>query len=354
MDPIWLASYPPGVPAELDIDPDETLLDILDTAVTAWPDRPAFTNMGHTLSFAEIDELSMQFAAFLQHELGLQQGDRLAIMLPNLLQYPVALFGCLRAGVVAVNVNPMYTARELQHQLSDSGARAIVIYSGSAHVLAEIIDATDIEHTLITDVGDLLPIYKRLPVNLVVRYIKRMIPDFSISGAQSFRSILHTSIGVYRRPAKLRGNDLAILQYTGGTTGLAKGAMLSHTNLVANVHQVNSWLGGRDVPGHEIMITALPLYHVYALTVNCFAYFEKGGLNVLITDPRDTAGLIKEMSKWPFTAITGVNTLFPKSRQASKFCTPGFFSSQSCLGWWHGHAGGYCTRVGRDYRHSGY
>lgn len=310
MKPVWLDSYPSGVPRELDVDPDETLLDTFDSTVTAWADRPAFYNMGQTLSFADIDQLSLQFATYLQNDLGLNIGDRVAIMMPNLLQYPVALFGVLRAGMVAVNVNPMYTAHELEHQLQDSGAKAIVIYSGSAHVLEEIISATAIENVLVTDVGDLLTLPRRLLVNFVVRYLKRLIPEYSLSNVVAFREILSAKMASYKRPAKLVGRDLAILQYTGGTTGLSKGAMLSHTNLLANIAQVNSWFGGRDVPGEEIVLTALPLYHVYALTVNCFSYFEKGGLNILITDPRDTKGLIKEMSRWPLTVITGVNTLY--------------------------------------------
>lgn len=310
MQAIWLDNYPPGVPKKLDLDPNETLLDVFESSVAAWLDRPAFHNLGHTLSYADIDQLSQQFAAYLQDDLGLERGDRVAIMMPNLLQYPVALFGCLRAGMVAVNVNPLYTARELEHQLTDSGAKALVVYAGSAHVFAEIKHATNVEHVLVTEPGDLLPAMKRLLVNFVVRYVRKMIPEYAIAGAVPFRAILNATISAYRRPEKLSGKDLAILQYTGGTTGLAKGAMLSHSNLLANVTQVNAWFGGRDIPGKEIIVTALPLYHVYALTVNCLAYFEKGALNILITDPRDTAGFIKEMSRWPFTALTGVNTLF--------------------------------------------
>ncbi len=310
MQAIWLNNYPPGVPKTLDLDPAETLLDVFESSVTAWSDHPAFHNLGHSLTYAEIDQLSQQFAAYLQDDLGLDRGDRVAIMLPNLLQYPVALFGCLRAGMVVVNVNPLYTARELEHQLKDSGAKALVVYAGSAHVFAEIKHATDIEHVLVTEPGDLLPTMKRLLVNFVVRYIRKIIPAYSISSAVPFRAVLNSTISAYRRPEKLSGNDLAILQYTGGTTGLAKGAMLSHSNLLANVAQVNAWFGGKDIPGKEIIITALPLYHVYALTVNCLAYFEKGALNILITDPRDTTGFIKEMSRWPFTVLTGVNTLF--------------------------------------------
>lgn len=324
MDRFWLDNYPPGVPKNLEIDPGETLLDLFESSVAAWSDRPAFHNLGQTLSYADIDQLSQQFAAYLQNDLDLQDGDRVAIMMPNLLQYPVALFGCLRAGMVVVNVNPLYTARELQHQLQDSGARALIVYSGSAHVYAEVKHATEVEHVLVTDPGDLLPLAKRTIVNFVVRHLRRMVPAYDIPIARPFRDILKARVSAYRRPEKISGGHLAILQYTGGTTGLAKGAMLSHTNLLANVTQVNSWFGGNDVPGKEIIVTALPLYHVYALTVNCLAYFEKGALNILITDPRDTAGFIKEMSKWPFTALTGVNTLFQSLVRHSSFTTLDF------------------------------
>ncbi len=324
MDPVWLEHYPPGVPHDCIIGPEETLIQTFESAVSNWPDRPAFANLGATLSFAEVDRLSRLFAAYLQNDLGLEQGDRVALMMPNLLQYPVALFGCLRAGMVVVNVNPLYTAPELKHQLEDSGAAAIVVFASSAHVLAEIIDHTDVKHVLVTEVGDLLPTPRRWLVNFVVRYVRRMIRAYRIDAAKPFRTILRAEVAAYDRPDHLVANDLAILQYTGGTTGLSKGAMLSHGNLLANVKQVNDWFDRHAVPGHEIIITALPLYHVYALTVNCLAYFNKGGLNVLITDPRDTAGMIKEMSKWPFTAITGVNTLYQSLVNHANFATLDF------------------------------
>lgn len=310
MEKVWLDSYPSGVPRELQIDPRETLLDLLESSMADWADRPAFNNLGATLSFADIDRLSRQFAAYLQQDLGLQPGARIAIMLPNLLQYPVALFGCLRAGMVAVNVNPLYTSRELEHQLNDAEAEVLVVYAGSAHVFDRIEHPTPVRHVLITEAGDLLPPLRRVLVNFVVKRVRSMVPPYSLPQARDFRTVLQADPAAYRRPERLAGSDLAILQYTGGTTGLAKGAMLSHSNLLANVRQVNSWFGGDNKPGHEIIVTALPLYHVYALTVNCFAYFAQGGLNILITDPRDTKALIKELSRWPYTAITGVNTLF--------------------------------------------
>lgn len=310
MKPVWLNSYPPGVPEHIELDPRETLVDLIDTAATAWGERPAFHNLGHTLTYADVDTLSMRFAAYLQQDLGLQTGDRVAIMMPNLLQYPVALLGVLRAGLIAVNVNPLYTAHELEHQLKDSGATAMVIYAGSAHVLQQVQEATELQHVIVTDVGDLLPLPKRWIVNFAVKHIKKLIPEYQLPGATAFRDTLNTEASRYQRPARLQGSDVAVLQYTGGTTGLSKGAMLSHSNILANIAQVNSWLGGAGKPGKDVLLTCLPLYHVYALTVNCFCFFERGALNVLITDPRDTTGLIKEMSRWPITAITGVNTLF--------------------------------------------
>lgn len=310
MKPVWLDNYPPGVPHNLDLDPGETLLDLFDAAVTAWSSRPAFSNLGHTLSYEEIDNLSARFAAYLQNDLGLAAGDRVAIMMPNMLQYPVALFGILRAGLIAVNVNPLYMPHELEHQLKNAGAKAIIIYSGSAHVLGEVVGKTDIEHAIVTDVADLLPAPKRWLVNFIVRHVRKMIPEYSLSCEIRFSDVMQADASAYKVPEKVRGSDIAVLQYTGGTTGLSKGAMLTHSNLIANIAQVNSWFGGQDVPGEEIILTSLPLYHVFALTVNCFTYFEKGSLNVLITDPRDTKGLIKEMSRWPITAMTGVNTLF--------------------------------------------
>jgi len=238
MEPIWLKHYPHGVPHTLELDPGLSLVDWIETALARWGNRPAFTNMGRTLSFAEVDELTQKFAAYLQAEAGLQQGDRVALMLPNLLQYPIALLGCLRAGMVAVNVNPLYTARELKHQLRDSGAKAIVIFSGSAHVLAEVISETEIEHVVITNVGDLLPAPKRQLVNLYVRYIRRSVRPYHLPMAQSFDQALACAADRYVRPEQMQGSDLAALQYTGGTTGVAKGAMLSHGNLLANVAQL--------------------------------------------------------------------------------------------------------------------
>ena len=249
MEPIWLKRYPPEVPKTLDLDPDETLVDIFAYACDKFPQRPAFVNFGRTLSFADLNELSGRFAAYLQTELALARGDRVAIMVPNLLQYPVALFGILRAGLVVTNINPLYTSHELQHQLNDSGARAIIIVANSAHELTPVVADTQVEHVLVTEIGDLLGFPKRQLVNFVVRYIKRMVPSYSLPAAIPFGDALRRDGPAFEPPADLCGADLAFLQYTGGTTGVAKGAMLTHANMVANTRQVNAWFAGRSVLG---------------------------------------------------------------------------------------------------------
>ena len=312
MEPIWLKSYAPEVPKTVDLDPDESLVDIFAHVCKTFPQRPAFANFGKKLSFADLNELSGRFAAYLQTELALTRGDRVAIMMPNLLQYPVALFGALRAGLVVVNLNPLYTSHELHHHLNDCGARVIVVVANSVHELAAVVAETPVEHVLVTEIGDLLGFPKRPLVNFVVRYIKRLVPSYDLPTAKPFSDALRQAGLAFVPPADLTGTDLAFLQYTGGTTGVAKGAMLTHANMVANTRQMNTWFAAHWVVGEEIVITALPLYHVYALTCNCFTYFAKGGLNVLITDPRDTKGMIREMRKWKFTAITGVNTLYQR------------------------------------------
>jgi len=309
MEKVWLRSYPPGVPAELELDPAETLVSSFESACRDYPDLPAFTNFGRSISYAELDEMSARFAAYLQHGLGFSRGDRIALMMPNILQYPVALYGVLRAGMVVVNVNPLYTSRELQHQLADSGARAIVIVANSAATLEKIVEDTAIERAIVTSIGDLLGFPRRQVTNFVVRYVKRMVKPFQLPNAISFDEALSSSHSGMR-PETLDGSDVAVLQYTGGTTGLSKGATLTHANLIANVRQINTWFGRSIRPGVEIVLTALPLYHVYAMTCNCFAYVDLGAHIILITDPRDTRGLLAEMSRWKLTAMTGVNTLY--------------------------------------------
>ncbi len=310
MEKIWLKHYPPGVPHTIDLDPRESLVDILERACEEFSDRPAYSNLGRTITFAELDNLSKRFASCLQVDLGLKPGDRVALMMPNLLQYPIALFGILRAGMVVVSVNPLYTSSELQHQLQDSEARAIVVLANSAATVARAMDNSSIEHVIVTEVGDMLGFPKRQLINFVVRFIKRMVPSYRFPDALRFLDALKNPDSLYTRPEKLTGADTACLQYTGGTTGRSKGATLSHSNLVANVRQINTWLGGYSERGREIALAPLPLYHVYALTCNLLVYIEIGGHNILITDPRNTKAFIAEMKKWRFTAMSGVNTLY--------------------------------------------
>ena len=309
MEKPWLKSYPPGVPAELELDPGRSIVSMLEEACARYPTQPAFTNFGRTITYQQLDELSARFGSALQNRFGLRPGDRVALMMPNLLQYPVALFGVLRAGLIVVNVNPLYTPRELHHQLRDSGARVILVVANAAATLAEIVDQTPVEHVVITQIGDMLGFPKRQIVNFAVRYVKRLVPRYKLPKAIRFDDVLQADPGALRRP-DLTASDLAFLQYTGGTTGLSKGAMLTHGNLVANVTQMNTWFQSMCQPGEEIVITALPLYHVYALTCNCLAYVDLGGHNILITDPRDTPAFVAELAKWPFNTITGVNTLY--------------------------------------------
>jgi len=311
MEKIWLQQYPAGVPHSIELDQNETLINVFEQSVRHFGDRPAYSNFGHTLTFKDLNVLSARFAAYLQGKLGLERGDRVAIMMPNLLQYPVALFGILRAGCVVVNVNPMYTARELHHQLKDSGARAIVIVANSGHVLEEALaEKTKVRSVIVTQVGDMLPSPKRQLINFAVRYIKRMVPAYKVRHAKDFDELISDSGQVYQRPRDMTGAETAFLQYTGGTTGVSKGVILTHTNMVANMRQINAWFSGVVRPGQDTVLTPLPLYHVYALTCNCLAYLETGGHNVLITDPRDSDGLIAAMKKYRFSVMTGVNTLY--------------------------------------------
>ncbi|WP_157130198.1 long-chain-fatty-acid--CoA ligase FadD [Pantoea alhagi] len=310
MNKVWLNRYPADVPAEINADRYTSLIDLFEQAAQRYADRPAFINMGQAMSFRKLEQRSRAFAAYLQQTLGLSKGDRVAIMMPNLLQYPIALFGILRAGMVVVNVNPLYTPRELEHQLNDSGAKAIVIVSNFAHTLEKVVAKTSVRHVILTRLGDQLSPAKATLVNFVVKYIKRLVPKYNLPDAVSFRSVLQQGAQLdYFRP-ELQNDDLAFLQYTGGTTGVAKGAMLTHRNMQANLEQTKATYGSLLRDGKELVVTALPLYHIFALTVNCLLFIELGGQNLLITNPRDIPGFIKELSKYPFTAITGVNTLF--------------------------------------------
>ncbi|MFC0444570.1 long-chain-fatty-acid--CoA ligase FadD [Pseudidiomarina halophila] len=309
MEKIWLKRYPAGVPETIDPDHFNSLVDIFEQSIEAYGDKIAYVNMDHEMSFHELDAETKKFAAYLQSK-GLQKGDAIAVMMPNLLQYPVALFGILRAGLTVVNVNPLYTARELKHQLSDSKCKGIVILDNFAHTLEKVIDDLELPHVILTSIGDLLPAPKRWIVNFVVKHVKRMVPAYKLSGTVRFCDVLAKGAKAeYKRP-EMSGDDLAFLQYTGGTTGLAKGAMLSHRNMVANLEQVSAVVAPLVNDGEETIITALPLYHIFALTANCLTFLKHGGKNILITNPRDMPGFIKELSKHDFSIISGVNTLF--------------------------------------------
>ncbi len=310
LNKVWLNRYPADVPAEITADRYTSLIDLFEHAVKRYADQPAFINMGQAMTYRKLEERSRAFAAYLQQGLGLKKGDRVALMMPNLLQYPIALFGILRAGMIVVNVNPLYTPRELEHQLNDSGASAIVIVSNFAHTLEKVVAKTQVKHVILTRLGDQLAPAKGTLVNFVVKYIKRMVPKYHLPDAISFRSALHEGYRMqYVRP-DIINDDLAFLQYTGGTTGVAKGAMLTHRNMQANLEQTKATYGSLLKEGKETVVTALPLYHIFALTVNCMLFIDLGGANLLITNPRDIPGLVKELSKVRFTAITGVNTLF--------------------------------------------
>ncbi|MDT3279986.1 long-chain-fatty-acid--CoA ligase FadD [Shewanella scandinavica] len=310
MDQPWINHLPKDVPAEINVEQYSSLVDMFETAVAKYEDQPAFINMGATLTYRKLEERSRAFAAYLQNELKLEKGDRVALMMPNLLQYPIALFGVLRAGMVVVNVNPLYTPRELKHQLIDSGAKAIVVVSNFARTLEEVVEQTPVESVIITSLGDQLSAPKRTLVNFVVKYIKKLVPKYDLPHALSMRDTLSTGRRMQYIKPDVTNDDLAFLQYTGGTTGVSKGAMLTHGNIVANVLQADGAYSPALNDGSEFVVTALPLYHIFALTVNCLLFLHKGSQNLLITNPRDIPGFVAELKKYPFTALTGVNTLF--------------------------------------------
>ncbi|GAB2616918.1 long-chain fatty acid--CoA ligase [Novilysobacter erysipheiresistens] len=305
----WLEQYPAGVPEHIDVDEFPSVVAVLENAIDNYRDRPAFANLGKTLTYGEIDTLSSQFAAYLLGELGLKRGDRVAIMMPNCLQYPIATFGVLRAGLTVVNTNPMYTPRELRHQLVDSGAAAILVLDNFGHTVQQVLADTQVRKVITTGLGDMLGVKGKV-VNFVLKYVKKMVPDYDIPGAVRFNDVLAAGRKHTLPKIDIDSGDIAFLQYTGGTTGVAKGAMLTHRNLVANMQQAAAWIGTNVKYGEETIITALPLYHIFALTANGLVFMKFGGLNHLITNPRDMPGFVKELKKTKFTAITGVNTLF--------------------------------------------
>jgi long-chain acyl-CoA synthetase len=307
----WIKRYPKGIPAQINLYDYNSVIELFEDSVKKYRDRVAFENMGARLTFAQVDELSRHFAAYLQ-SLGLQKGDRIAIQMPNLLQFPIAFFGSLRAGLIVVNTNPLYTPREMEHQFKDSGAKAIVIVANFANNLQQIIHNTSIKHVIITELGDMLGGLKGALVNFVVKRIKKMVPPYSLPDAIPFKQALKEGKGLSYTKPDIGLKDIALLQYTGGTTGLSKGAALSHANLVAHNTMITHWFKPyRDQSDEQdVIITAIPLYHIFALTVNCLLKFSVGAKNVLITNPRDMKGFVKELSKHKFTIITGVNTLF--------------------------------------------
>lgn len=306
----WLKHYPPAVDPIVDVTAYSSISEFFDESIAKYGTAPAFECMGKQITFADLERMSSQFGAYLIEELKLPKGSRVALQMPNTLQYPVAMFGALRAGMVVVNTNPLYTPKEMKHQFNDSGADVIVIVANFANNLEEILPEIHAKHVIVTELGDLLGGLKGTIVNLVVKHVKKMVPSFSIPNAVSFKQVLakggkHT----FKRPV-LTLEDPAFLQYTGGTTGVSKGAELTHGNIVANMQQISSWMKPKLIDGKETMITALPLYHIFALTVNCLCMLKIGALNVLITNPRDMPGFIKELSKHKFSVFTGVNTLF--------------------------------------------
>jgi len=309
MDKIWLKSYPKGVPAEISIDHVPSLVALFEKACATFADKVAYISMDRTMTYRQLEEETQAFAGWLQ-SLGMQKGDRVALMMPNLLQYPVALFGTLRAGCVVVNCNPLYTPRELEHQLKDSGATAIVIVENFAHTLEQVIKHTAIKHVLVTPMGEMLGALKGTLVNFVVRHVKKLVPAWKLPGCIGFNTALARGRRHGWQPVTLTHDDIAFLQYTGGTTGISKGAMLTHANIASNVMQAHAWIRTVIRDGEEFIITALPLYHIFALTANCLTFLMVGARNLLIANPRDIPGFVKEWSKYPVTVVTGVNTLF--------------------------------------------
>jgi len=319
VEKIWLRDYPPDVPAEIDPDSVPSLKHLYEDAFRKHAASTAYSNMGRKLTYADIDAQSRRFGAWLQKVAGLRKGDRVAIMMPNVLQYPVAIAGCHRAGCVVVNVNPLYTARELEHQLKDSGATAIVIFENAAATLQQVLAHTPVKHIVVTGIGDLLGFPKGLITNFVIRKVRKMVPAYELPGTVRFNDALVAGGRFTLDPVEVSGDDVAFLQYTGGTTGVSKGAVLTHRNMVANTLQVVAFMPELGEVDDPAVITALPLYHIFALTTNMLVFTHVGGNNVLITNPRDMPGFVKELAQVRFTFITGVNTLFN-----ALLHTPGF------------------------------
>ncbi|MFK3858237.1 long-chain-fatty-acid--CoA ligase FadD [Pseudoalteromonas rhizosphaerae] len=331
MEKIWLKRYPEGMPETIDPEHYNSLLEVFEKSFTDYKDLPAFTNMGKTLSYDEIDQATKRVAAYIQNDLGLKKGDKVAVMMPNLLQTPVSILGILRAGCVVVNVNPLYTVRELEHQLNDSETSAIFILANFADTLEKALPHTKVKHIVVTQVGDMVGGFKKHLVNFVVKHIKKMVPSYSLPNPIKFEALLAANEKDYIKP-EVCLSDIAFLQYTGGTTGVSKGAMLTHGNMVGNLEQVSGCLDQVLERGKEVVVTALPLYHIFALTANCLTFMKYGGLNLLITNPRDMKGFVKELGQHKFTAITGVNTLFNGLLNTPGFAELDFSSLKMSLG----------------------
>ncbi|MEY4631158.1 MAG: hypothetical protein RIQ81_1278 [Pseudomonadota bacterium] len=332
MNKPWLKHYEAGVPESIDPNRYSSILQIFDESFRSYESLPAFTNMGATITYGELRELSMKFADYLQNDLKMQRGDRVAIMMPNILQYPVAIVGALTAGCVVVNCNPLYTPRELEHQLKDSGAKAVVIFENAMATLEKVVMNTSVKHVITTQIGDMLRFPKSAIVNFVVKKVKKMVPEWKLDGTVTFKAALSAGNASRLKVPKLGHTDLAFLQYTGGTTGVSKGAELTHGNIVANMMQAHTWIKGQLRPGEEIIITPLPLYHIFSLTANFLIFSSLGGLNVLITNPRDVPTFVKELKKWKFTAITGVNSLFNLLLNDENFKTVDFSALRLTMG----------------------
>jgi long-chain acyl-CoA synthetase len=332
VEKIWLKSYPPGIPAEIDTSEFRSLGDLFERSVARFADKAAYHCMGKSITYCELDALSARFGAYLQSELKLPRGARVALMMPNVLQYPVALFGTLRAGYTVVNVNPLYTARELEHQLKDSGAEAIVILENFAHTLDHVRANVPIKHMVVTSLGEMLGLVKGAIVDLVVRKVRKLVPAWRLDGHVRFSAALKRGGAHALKPAAVGHDDIAFLQYTGGTTGVAKGAMLTHRNIIANLQQAHAWIAPYVGEGREVIITALPLYHIFSLTANCLTFLKIGANNVLIPNPRDIPGFVKELGQHRFTVITGVNTLFNALLNNAEFAKLDFSALRVTLG----------------------
>jgi long-chain acyl-CoA synthetase len=331
VDRIWLKSYPRGVPAQIDVNEYASVREVFEESCTKYSARPSFTCMGKSITFAELDTLSAAFGGWLQG-IGCAKGTRVALMMPNILQYPVCLFGTLRAGCTVVNVNPLYTARELEHQLSDSGAEVIVVVENFAHTLQQVIGRTKVRQVVVTSIGEMLGL-KGIVVDVVLRHVKKMVPAWALPGSIRLSDVLAEGRKRTLERVPIGHDDIAFLQYTGGTTGVAKGAMLLHRNIVANMLQARAWVAPfLDASQREVIVTPLPLYHIFSLTANCLVFMSLGGENILIPNPRDIPGFVKELTKYKFTAITGVNTLFNALLNNAEFAKVDFSSLRLVLG----------------------